>query len=310
MRHGDESVCALFLQKTQLIPVLINRRITILNNEIKVSILCNAYNHEAYIRDALEGFVRQETNFRYEVLIHDDASTDKTADIIREYEAKYPEIIKPIYQTENQMSQGVKISVTYHYPRIKGKYIAFCEGDDYWTDTHKLQKQYDLMEAHPEADMCAHRAVSIDGKTGEPRGYQGPSAEDAVYTPRQVIKGEGGFVATASLFYRHEMLSQIPTFRKITPLDYAMQIHGSLRGGLLYLGEAMSVYRVCTPGSWTERTRKVYKRKKAVNQVIKRMLVQLNKDTKYKYWDAVLLMYAKALLRDVYCIYLKFKGGK
>lgn len=281
-----------------------------MDNEIKVSILCNAYNHEAYIRDALEGFVNQETNFRYEVLIHDDASTDKTADIIREYEAKYPEIIKPIYQTENRMSQGIKISVTYQYPRIKGKYVAICEGDDYWTDTHKLQKQYDLMEAHPEADMCAHRAVSINGKTGETRGHQGPSAEDAVYTPRQVIKGEGGFVATASLFYRSNLLYNLPPFRKITGLDYAVQIHGSLRGGLLYLGEAMSVYRVCTPGSWTERTRKVYKRKKAVNRIIKKMLVQLNKDTKYKYWDAVLFMYAKALLRDAYCIYLKFKGGK
>ncbi|HHX61228.1 MAG TPA: glycosyltransferase [Epulopiscium sp.] len=103
-----------------------------------VSICCLAYNHEKFIRQALDGFIMQESNFPIEVLIHDDASTDDTANIIREYEKKYPEIIKPIYQTENQYSKGVGISVTYNFPRAKGKYIAMCEGDDYWTDPYYL----------------------------------------------------------------------------------------------------------------------------------------------------------------------------
>ena len=116
------------------------------NNEILVSICCITYNHEKYIRDAIEGFLMQKTDFPFEVLIHDDASTDGTADIIREYETKYPDIIKPIYQTENQYSKGIKISATYNYPRAKGKYIALCEGDDYWIDPYKLQKQVDFLE--------------------------------------------------------------------------------------------------------------------------------------------------------------------
>ena len=98
-----------------------------------VSICCITYNHAPYIRQCLDGFMMQQTNFTFEVLIHDDASTDGTADIIREYESKYPDIIKPIYQTENQYSKGVKVSATFNFPRAKGKYIAMCEGDDYWT---------------------------------------------------------------------------------------------------------------------------------------------------------------------------------
>ena len=108
--------------------------------DIKLSIVCTAYNHEKYIRSALDGFVMQKTNFAFEAIVHDDASTDGTADIIREYAKKYPDIIVPIIQTENQHSKKVQITREIIFPMIKGKYIAFCEGDDYWTDPYKLQK--------------------------------------------------------------------------------------------------------------------------------------------------------------------------
>ena len=113
---------------------------------VMVSICCITYNQEEYIRDALDGFLSQETDFSYEVLIHDDASTDGTADIIREYARQYPEIIKPILQTENQYAKGLtNVSGTYNFPRAKGRYIAMCEGDDYWTDPHKLQRQRNIL---------------------------------------------------------------------------------------------------------------------------------------------------------------------
>ena len=114
--------------------------------DIIVSIITLTYNHEPYIRECLDGNLMQQTSFKFELLIHDDASTDNTANIIREYAAKYPNIIKPIYQTENQYSQKVPIGCTYLYPRAQGKYIALCEGDDYWTDPLKLQKQVDFLE--------------------------------------------------------------------------------------------------------------------------------------------------------------------
>lgn len=116
------------------------------NDNILVSVVCDVYNHEPYLRQCFDGFVMQRTNFKFEVLVHDDASTDKSAEIIIEYTNKYPDIFKPIIQKENQYSKGVGIWKTYQFPRVKGKYVALCEGDDYWTDPLKMQKQYDVLE--------------------------------------------------------------------------------------------------------------------------------------------------------------------
>ncbi len=123
--------------------------------EIMVSISCITFNHEQYISDAIESFLMQQTNFNYEILIHDDASTDRTVEIIKEYQKKYPNLIKPIYQTENQYSKGADVSFI-NEKRAVGKYLSICEGDDYWTDPHKLQKQFDFMEEHPECSLCVH----------------------------------------------------------------------------------------------------------------------------------------------------------
>ncbi len=120
-----------------------------MQEQIQVTILCITYNHGPYIRNTLDHFVNQRVNFKYEILIHDDASTDDTADIIREYAEKYADIFVPILQTENQYSKGVPI-IADLYPRARGKYLAICEGDDFWPDLDKLQKQVDFLEVHPE----------------------------------------------------------------------------------------------------------------------------------------------------------------
>ena len=222
-----------------------------MENDIKVSIICNAYNHEKYVGKALDGFLMQKTDFKYEVLIHDDASTDRTADVIREYEKKHPNIINPIYQTENQYSKGVGINDTYQYPRVRGKYIALCEGDDYWTDPYKLQKQFDAMEMNPDVDMCSHDVSKM--RNGECVGTFSPSRNKCILKTEDVIKGGGSYLATNSLFYRKDMLKHIPRFRKFLRLDYSLQIWGSLRGGILYLPDNMACYRVGVEQSWTSR---------------------------------------------------------
>ena len=128
--------------------------------EVMVSICCITFNQKDYIRDALEGFLKQKTDFSYEILIHDDASGDGTGEIIREYVQRFPERIFPILQTENQYSKGLtNISGTFNFPRARGRYIAMCEGDDYWTDENKLQQQVDFMEAHPDCSICFHSAA-------------------------------------------------------------------------------------------------------------------------------------------------------
>src|SRR5690625_1921775 len=126
-----------------------------------VSVSCRTYNHEKLIRDAIEGILMQKTTFPIELIIHDDASTDSTADIIRDYESKYPHIIKPIYQEENQYSKGVKIGMKYIHPKLKGKYYAICEGDDYWIDPYKLQKQINLLEEHGVSHVLSFHPVRL-----------------------------------------------------------------------------------------------------------------------------------------------------
>lgn len=255
-------------------------------NDIAVSIVCNAYNHGAYIKDALEGFVMQKTNFSYEVLVHDDASTDNTAELIRRYEKEYPEIIKPVYQTVNQYSQGVNITAAFHLPRMQGKYVAHCEGDDYWTDPLKLQKQYEALEAHPEVDICAHAANEIRSSDGKVIGVIAPGKKETLFTTAEVIAGGGGFVATNTLFYRRELLENLPPFRVYSGMDYAIQIHGALRGGMLYLPDNMAVYRKSVSGSWTDRMKASGYADKQ-RERLKTMLDMVNEETGGRYAETI-----------------------
>lgn len=250
--------------------------------KIEVSIVCNTYNHGSYIKDAIESFLAQETNFEYEILIHDDASTDNTAEIIRKFENKFPNIIKPIYQVENQYSRGINVTSEYAIPRLKGKYIALCEGDDYWTDPMKLQKQYDEMEMHPEVDMCAHAATKVRASDKKVVNFVMPDNKKCILSIERVIAGGGGFVATNSLFYRRELAENEPDFRKQCPYDYALQIQGALRGGMLYLPYNMSAYRIGVPGSWTSRmAAKEYN--DSQQRIIIKMLDMVNEETLGRY---------------------------
>lgn len=128
-----------------------------MNKPLKLSVFCPVYNHEPYLRQCLDGIVMQKTNFAFEVIVHDDVSTDKSVAIIREYAEKYPDIIKPIYETTNVYSVGKLDEVL--NKASSGEYVAICEGDDYWTDPNKLQKQVDFLEIHPEYVACGHRFV-------------------------------------------------------------------------------------------------------------------------------------------------------
>ena len=277
-----------------------------MTKEIMVSIICNAFNHENYIRDALEGFVMQKTNFEFEVLIHDDASTDKTADIIREYEAKYPDLIKPIYQTENQYSKGNGMVGKIQLERAKGKYISYCEGDDYWTDPLKLQKQYDALEAHPEVDICAHGGMRVNAETKESMGYVKPSDKDCILEMEQVILGGGGYVVTNSLMYRREIIFDEPEFRKFLKLDYTLQMYGAMRGGMLYLAECMSAYRIMSKGSWNERNSNNKDRMKAHTEKVNKCLGILKEETGMKYDEII----NKKILSNEFDLLLKFEINK
>jgi glycosyltransferase involved in cell wall biosynthesis len=217
------------------------------NSDICVSIGCITYNHEKYIEKSILSFLSQKTIFPFEILIHDDASTDRTAEIIQKYEQLFPNIIRPIYQIENKFSIDPQLPFSLNIKRAQGKYIALCEGDDYWTDSLKLQKQVDAMELHPECDISFHAA--LDASTDKPIASFG---EKRFFSLNDIILAGGGFCPTASLMLRCELVKEIPEFFYKAPVgDYFIQILGAAKGGALYLPELMSVYRTDATGSWT-----------------------------------------------------------
>jgi glycosyltransferase involved in cell wall biosynthesis len=225
-----------------------------------VSVSVITYNHEKYIRQCLDGILMQNVNFPYEILVHDDASPDGTADIIREYEAKYPDIIKPIYQTENQYSQG-KDASKFNFDRARGKYLAFCEGDDYWTDPGKLQKQVDFLERHPEYIATVHRVKAINEHGEE---LEIPGFTDVVE-----------HVFTIDEYVRHPLPSQLASLVmrnvfltlnfRILELYYSCKANGDVKlflllvvkGDIYCSSEEMATYRriVSEGTSWNARMR-------------------------------------------------------
>lgn len=215
-----------------------------------VSICCITYNHGPYIRDCLEGFVMQQTKFPFEVLIHDDASTDNTADIIREYEAKYPEIVRPIYQTENQYSKGVRINLVYNFPRARGKYIAICEGDDFWCDPHKLQIQFDFMETHPDysACFCGNYILEEFERRITPVGFPDSDFPTDPRDAQRKILLLDHQLTTAASFFRTDAFKKLQSALAIdtegAPMgDLQLFFHLAGAGKIKYIPRRMLIYR-------------------------------------------------------------------
>ncbi len=218
---------------------------------MKVSVYCLVYNHEKYIKDALEGFVNQKTNFDYEVIVHDDASTDSSASIIKEYEEKYPNIIKGIYQTENQYTKGTGIVKNIVLPILTGEYIAICEGDDYWCDNNKLQKQVDFLDANPDYSACVHNTLCKN--IFEKKEFMMYEKNDRDICLEQVAIDGGKAFHTSSIMYRSQYKEQPEFFKEAKKYsDYPLAIYLTLMGKVKYFGDIMSVYRCGTQFSFSK----------------------------------------------------------
>lgn len=216
------------------------------DDSIVVSISCITYNHAPYIRQCLDGFMMQQTNFAFEVLIHDDASTDGTTEIIKEYEAKYPDVIKPIYEEENQWVKGRKGSALFNFPRAKGKYIALCEGDDYWTDPLKLQTQVDFLEQNLDYTMCFHSAEIISNVEYS-KLISCANIANREYSPNELF--EEWIVPTASIVLKSECI-QFPFVKERDFLngDIKLILAAAYNGRVRGMTNAMSVYRMHSGG--------------------------------------------------------------
>ena len=271
-------------------------------SEVMVTVFCPAYNHGQYIRDALEGFVSQKTSFIFEVIVHDDASTDNTAEIIREYEKRYPTIIKPIYQSENMHRKKINRTFTYMLPKANGKYIALCEGDDYWIDEYKLQKQVDYIEAHPECSVVAHKAYILycnDGKMALHSNCDF-SATDWDVPTETIILNQGLFPTASMLFRKNYYYKNEQFIRNNGGYDYVTKILLATEGIVHIIPDIMSVYRKNVEGSWTERVSENKEQKiKHIEKSIE-TIKAINKYRDYKY-DSV---FQETILQRMFSIEL------
>lgn len=258
-----------------------------------VSVVCITYNHEKYIAEAIESFLMQETDFPFEIIIHDDASTDRTPEIIREYENKYPDIIKPIYQKENQFSKGVKgniRTIKFIAPLIQGNYVAVCEGDDYWIDKEKLQKQVNFLEKNEEYIACFHRVkvVNIEGNfTGkylEPKEF---GSRD--YTIKDVVKD--GFMHVSSRMYRSEFYKrEQPNWVNISYHgDSASALYLTIEGKVFFLEKTMSAYRIGVENSIMTNLRTKFNKEEIIENYVNMLEVYTlaNEYYNYKYKEDI-----------------------
>lgn len=220
---------------------------------MKVSVCVITYNHAPYIRRCLDSLIMQQTDFRYEIIVNDDCSTDGTTDILREYEARYPDLVKPIYHEENQVQKGIyRIFTTFTFPKAQGTYIAMCEGDDYWLDPLKLQKQADFLDAHPTHSMVFH-AVRYSYNGGTIQDIHRYDKDMDVCPIEDMINHGLGFSHINSMMINLQRYGE--GFSQWLPVSYVedtpMVLHCFTVGKVGYINDVMSVYCYALPGSWS-----------------------------------------------------------
>lgn len=217
----------------------------------KVTVLCMAYNQEQFISKVLDGFIMQKTNFPFEVLVHDDASTDKTPEIIREYSKKYPDIIIPILSKENHYRAGRNILIEEFYPRIRGKYVANCDGDDWWIDEYKLQKQVDFLDANPDFSICA---------TGAKQLWWNTNKKISIVPEKHFRYRKNGIdfnellqvnpIINSTVMYRWSFKPQDWPSGYIMPGDWFMHLLHAQKGKLMILPEPTTIHIIWDGGIW------------------------------------------------------------
>lgn len=212
-----------------------------------VSVFMVTYNHEKYLSEAIESVLMQKTNFSYQLIIGEDCSSDGTREIVRRYAEEHPTLIKAIFNPQN-LGPGRNADTV--FKECTGKYVAMCEGDDYWTDPHKLQKQVDFLEDNPDFAICFHNMQIV---------YEGNPHLNRISNTRQkeitTINNlaRGNYIHTASCIFRNN-LYEIPDWFHQCPVgDYPLHLLNAQYGKIKFIDEIMGVYRVHKGGIWENK---------------------------------------------------------
>ena len=221
-----------------------------------MSVFCLTYNHVEYIREALDGFIMQKTNFKFNVFVFDDASNDGTSEILKEYQKKYSDLmdvyISPVNTYQKKERKDILNKLYNKY--LTGKYIAWCEGDDAWTDPYKLQIQVDFMEKNPNCVMTTHSFVIIDYADKKRKIIKSFGKDDRYLSKDEVILQPNGNLATASLVMRRDVF-MLEKFPECDVRDVPMQLYAVSQGDIYYINRQMSVYRYMHDGSWSKNSK-------------------------------------------------------
>jgi len=220
-----------------------------------VSVCCLTYNHFEYIERALKSILAQKTNFRFELIVHDDASTDGTTEIVGKYAEAYHGIIKPVLQHQNLLSTGTGIYNIYTdivFPKAKGKYIAICEGDDFWTDNNKLQQQVDFLECHPDCSLCFHKVGIL--KNGETNNDIYEAYHKNILCGRRDFEFidllKDNIIPNCSVVYRN-IIDKFPKiFSNLIFPDWPLHLLYAEKGKLGYINKFMAVHHEHEKGMW------------------------------------------------------------
>ncbi|HXE10353.1 MAG TPA: glycosyltransferase, partial [Verrucomicrobiae bacterium] len=214
-----------------------------MSKQPKVSVVTVTYNQEQYVRQALDSFVSQRTDFPFEVVIADDCSTDSTPEIIKEYAERHPDIFKPILRKKNL---GVGENFKGAMQAATGEYIALCEGDDYWTDDTKLQKQADFLDKNPKHGLCFH-PVTVFFESGDQESYVYPGKDQVPKLTTAELLREN-FIQTNSVMYRRQNYDDLPTH--MLPVDWYLHLYHAKFGKIGFINRTMSAYRRHPGGLW------------------------------------------------------------
>lgn len=268
-----------------------------MDKNITVSVLVFCYNHGEYIGQCIESILEQRTEFEFEVIIHDDCSNDNSLQIIEEYVRKYPDIVKYILEKEPKyLSDPYTVCYTNMLHLASGKYIAWLEGDDYWSDSNKLQRQYEVMERYKECSMCVHKVDLLNCLSNKRMGtvpeygivkdkIQKIEGKDVIY---RLVK-EGTFFAVNSYFVRRKAIEEkdVPEYMLLAKcMDFAKILEAVLFGPIIFLPETMAVKRVYNGGSWSEKDRNRDIERKVNNiRQMNMILESYNEYSKYIYHD-------------------------
>jgi glycosyltransferase involved in cell wall biosynthesis len=242
-----------------------------------VSVLCAAFNQQAYIEDAIRGFLIQKTDFPFEIIIHDDASTDSTPEILEKYASIYPNLINLVLQGDNQYSQGKKITpIIASYAR--GEYFAICEGDDFWFDENKLQAQY-LSLKKTNSELCFTHGLNLFPSGALEPFTSNDSKENLPLS--SVVRLGGGHMASASLMVKRDVICTLPSWFESAPVgDAFVQIIGCLNSPAVCLPVVTTAYRVDAVGSWNQSRKK--RDAKKVESDLESMLKSLESLSNYR----------------------------